>query len=207
MIFWQIGLVASLLASGAQAGIGALVAEGMTRNSASHQRRMEEIAKSSLRAQGYLEMRQSQDNPAAGTFINQDGSINMTAWENMANEACIRALRNLPVASNPSGTCVCYNLPALDNSTGTFEADLRLFQISAPTGAFAGIPQENIQVGLSYRGASVSPVSVEDAARAIQGTQGLTRRQATNNGDPRLLQKYLFVGQIDKSAMEGSVSM
>lgn len=157
-MIWHTTLVASLLALGAQAGgLGSLIAEGMTRNSPSVERRMHEIAKSSLRSRGWVEPRQEQGN---GALLNADGTINMQAWDQATNRACIDALRQLPQASNPSGTCVCYNLPALDNRTGTFQADLRLYRLGMGTGDFLGIPPVNIQVGLTYRGASVSPVSM-----------------------------------------------
>ncbi|KAF3766693.1 hypothetical protein M406DRAFT_232498, partial [Cryphonectria parasitica EP155] len=115
---------------------------------------------------------------------------NTTAWDAQVSAACQTALSKLTVASNPSGTCACYNLPALDTQTGAFEADLRLYQISPATGDFAGIPANQVQVSMSYNGASVSPVSAS-TAQAM-----LTTRQ-----DLQLLQAYTFVGQIDQSKM------
>lgn len=184
--------------------------EGMTRNSPSVERRMEEIAKASLRARGVLEVRQSTTGPASNVILNQDGTINMTAWDQQANDACNIALSHLPEASNPSGTCVCYNLPALDNVTGTFEADLRLYQLSTPSGAFGGIPPQKIQVGLSYKGASVSPVSASTAAQKV--TAAVAPRQEQDdpnsvNSNLKLLQTYLFVGQIDKEQMASPLTM
>jgi len=213
-MLWHTTLVASLLASGAQAGIGSLVVEGMTRNSPQVERRLQEIAKSSLLARGYVETRQVMAQP---NILNPDGTINMDAWNTEANRACQEALRDLPQASNPSGTCVCYNLPALDNRTGTFEADLRLFRRGEPTGDFLGIPPQNVQVGLSYRGASVSPVSMGRASRAATGaaasvaagTSALSARQGQINPNEtlELLQTYLFVGQIDRTKMSAAMTM
>jgi hypothetical protein len=214
-MIWQSTLVASLLASGARAGIGALVAEGMTRNSPEVERRMQEIAKSSILARGYVESRQATTGP--GVLLNQDGTVNMAAWDMAANTACIDALRQLPQASNPSGTCVCYNLPALDNVTGTFQADLRLYRLGQPTGDFAGIPPQNIQVGLSYRGASVSPISMgrlatgtpppADASSTRAAGTLSARQQISPNETLDLLQTYLFVGQIDRSRMQSGMTM
>ena len=174
---------------------------------------MEEIAKASLRSRGYIETRQSTTQsatgPASNVLLNQDGTINMTAWDAQANEACSTALSHLPGASNPSGTCICYNLPALDNITGTFEADLRLYQISSPSGQFSGIPAENIQVGLSYSGASVSPVTASTASEKVV-VSTVTPRQddaSSNNTNLKLLQTYLFVGQIDKNQMTAPLTM
>jgi hypothetical protein len=180
------------------------VMEGMTRNSPSVERRMQEIAKASLVARGFLQARET-TGMGSNTVLNPDGSINMTAWDAQANSACNGALSSLPEASNPSGTCICYNLPALDNSTGTFEADLRLYQLNTPTGAFSGVPPENIQVGLSYRGASVSPVTSQTASQKVVVPK-LSARQTDGNG-LKLLQTYLFVGQIDKTQMTPGMTM
>lgn len=125
----------------------------------------------------------------------------MGAWNTMANTACQAALKTLHTASNPSGTCVCYNLPLLNNSTGTFEADLRLFQLSEPTGDFQGIPQDSIEVELSYNGASVSEVNQQPVKR-------IKARQNNNTtGDLPLLQSYLFIGQVDEDQMSGGVDV
>lgn len=204
-MFWQTAAAASLLVARAQAGIGALVAEGVLtgRSTVDLDRRMAIMAEEGIQAQPYHHVvikRQS-----AGVQFNADGSINMTAWEETANAACDSALSKLPESSNPSGTSICYNLPALDNVTGTFEADLRLYQVSTPTGAFAGIPPQNIQVGLSYSGASVTPVSPQTAQKLVVARQDATT--TSNNTSLKLLQTYLFVGQIDKSKMTSPVNM
>lgn len=135
------------------------------------------------------------------------GKVNVTAWDEQTSAACISSLEALNgVASNPSGMAVCYNLPFLDNSTGVFEADLRLFQIAAPTGGFAGIASANVQVGLSYNGATVSAVNASSLKRS-EGTsliswprneEGVQKRQAMV---PTLVQSYAFVGQINKNLL------
>lgn len=179
-MFWQTGVTA-LLAVGAQAGgVSDLVAEGYLtgRSSQSLESRMEGEAMGNV-----VVTRQT---PPVTLMPN--GQVNMTAWDAVVNAACVAALQKLPEATNPSGTCTCYNLPALNNATGGFEADLRLYQISTPRNEFAGIPANQVQVSLSYHGSSVSPVTTATAA------QKLTARQNTG---VRLLQTYMFVGQID----------
>ena len=198
-MLWQRTLAASFLATGAQAGIGSLIAEGFSRKSEGVERRLEEVARANLRARGFLETRQS-DGLSNDTPLTSDGSLDMGAWNTIANTACQAALKHLHAASNPSGTCVCYNLPLLNNSTGTFEADLRLFQLSEPTGDFQGIPQDSIEVELSYNGASVSEVSQQPVKR-------IKARQTNNTGDLPLLQSYLFIGQVDQDRMSGGVNV
>ena len=141
-----------------------------------------------------------------GVVLNADGTINMTAWDNTATAACNIALAKLPESSNPSGTCTCYNLPALNNVTGAFEADLRLYQISTPRDTFSGISPDNIQVGLSYAGASVSPVSMATASALVVGRDTTTSSNATVPG-LKILQQYLFVGQINKDLMTTDMTM
>jgi hypothetical protein len=168
---------------------------------------MQEIAKATLQYRSALEERQQQpagpsSGPDSNVVLNPDGTINMTAWDALATESCNTALSHLPEASNPSGTCICYNLPALDNVTGAFEADLRVYQLSTPSGAFSGIAAKDIQVGLSYKGASVSPVTAQTASKKVTV---VTRQNTVDPGiinpNLKLLQTYLFVGQIDKNQL------
>ncbi|KAK4161520.1 hypothetical protein QBC43DRAFT_337187 [Cladorrhinum sp. PSN259] len=198
-MFWQRTLITSLLALGAHAGLSDMIMEGMNRDSPAVERRLKEIAKLSIMARGYIEVRQT-TGQGSNTPLNPDGTINMEAWNEEANRACRESLRAIQAATNPSGACVCYNLPALNNVTGAFRADLRLFQLSQPTGTFSGIPQDKIEVGLTYQGASVSPDSSPRAA-APGSNNG------TNANEVPLLQSYSFVGQIDDDAMEDGITM
>ncbi|KAK0621924.1 hypothetical protein B0T17DRAFT_494259 [Bombardia bombarda] len=202
-MFWQIGLVASLLASGAQAGIGSMVLEGMSRNSPASERRMQELAKATLVARGMLEARQT-TGQGSDVALNADGTLDMPAWDKQANAACLSALNALQRATNPTGACVCYNLPALNNTTGLFEADLRLYRINSPTGEFAGVAPENIEVSLSYNGATVQAISRDSGAQNATKRE-LASRQAAEA--PKLLQAYLFVGKIDQAKMATPMSM
>lgn len=142
----------------------------------------------------------------SGVVINADGSLNITAWNEATNAACQGALSTLTQSTNPSGACVCYNLPSLDTQTGVFEADLRLFKVSDSRGDFAGISPEDVSVGLSYVGASVMPVNESDVSSAgMVGTVASIAKRATRV--PELLQTYMFVGQIDQDRMVGNMSM
>ncbi|EFY89644.1 hypothetical protein MAC_04297 [Metarhizium acridum CQMa 102] len=140
--------------------------------------------------------------------VNSDGKFNMTAWETATNDACVKALSTLHRSSNPSGNCICYNLPTLDTVTGVFEAELRLYRISEPRDAFANIPPEKIRVGVSYQGASVSPVSANEVmgmGQVDNETRVVAPRESP--GGPSLVQSYVFVGQIDKAKIAENMSM
>lgn len=187
-MFGKVGLSA-LFAVGAQAGgVGSLVAEGYLsgRSPRSLESRMADDAMDRI-----IVSRQLTPN----VQFNANGTVNMAAWDAQVNAACEAALSKLSEASNPSGTCTCYNLPVLNNATGAFEADLRLYQISQARAEFAGIPADQVQVALSYNGASVSPVSAATAGAKVVG------RQTASGKNLKLLQTYLFIGQIDANKM------
>ena len=137
--------------------------------------------------------------------------INVTAWNQQTADACTTTLEALNgVANNPSGMAVCYNLPYLDNTTGVFEADLRLYMISAPTGSFANISSANVQVGLAYNGATVSAVNASslkkrsDAVSLISWPRGLDEFNKRTTA-PTLVQAYAFVGQINSNVLNTSM--
>lgn len=174
----------SLLAAGAYAGAGRMA--GMAPKNMMETRMGDEVTP-------LLQKRQSN---SINLTPNQS-SMNTTQWNTETSAACTTALSQLSVASNPSGTAVCYNIPSLDTNTGAFMADLRLFQVSSATGDFSTIPQQNIQVELQYNGASVSPVSSTVNARDLG-------KRAVN---PTPLQTYMFVGQIDKAQLAQPMTM
>jgi hypothetical protein len=142
----------------------------------------------------------------------QQAPVNFTQWDTETQNSCILTLEALNgVATNPSGFAVCYNLPRLDNTTGVFQADLRLFKISEPTGDFANIPTQNVQVSLSYIGATVSAVNMSsvnrrdtnpDETSLISWPRGLDKRQ--NAAEPQLIQAYAFVGQINADVLSSN---
>ncbi|WQF80791.1 hypothetical protein CDEST_05805 [Colletotrichum destructivum] len=212
-MFWKVAVTTAALASRACAEIRPLSMDQSIEVRAVDvlERNYEDVANR------YIEKRHSAATvdgewiPKGEVSVNADGTINMTAWELETTQKCTDALSHLDQASNPSGTCICYNLPSLDAKTGVFEADLRLYKVSEPNGVFSGIPPQNIQVGLSFNGASVSPVSADK----IRGT--IPRRDVSFEVDwsrlqkrvltPQILQTYLFVGQIDQARMAPPMSM
>ena len=138
------------------------------------------------------------------------GAVNVSQWDMQTQAACTASLQALGgVASNPSGMAVCYNLPFLDNSTGVFQADLRLYTVSPPTGDFANIATQNVQVGLAYNGATVSAVNssslkarAADDISLISWPRGMNKRQMAM---PTIAQSYAFVGQINKNLLTANM--
>jgi hypothetical protein len=141
-------------------------------------------------------------------------ALKATAWNAEATAACISALTNLNgVASNPAGMAVCYNLPFLDNTTGTFEADLRLYMIGQPTGDFTGVPSQNVTVGLQYANASAETIDPNELmrrnlefsllSRPIKARDGAVKRQAMV---PVMIQMYALKGQIDQNLLTSTMT-
>ncbi|KAI1496042.1 hypothetical protein F5X99DRAFT_422427 [Biscogniauxia marginata] len=126
-----------------------------------------------------------------------DSGLNMTEWNADTMEACTTALSQLRTATNPSGMAVCYNIPSLDTNVGTFMADLRLFQVSTPSGDFQGIAPQDISGGVQYNGATASQVSRTVNARDTKN-DSLVKRQSVS---PTLLNTYMIVGQINADKM------
>lgn len=141
--------------------------------------------------------------------LDDDGEVDMSAWDEETEAACQNSLKRLMIASNPSGACICYNLPSLDTSSGVFEADLRVYRFNEPSGAFQGIPAEDVEVALMYEGATVSPVDDGDISNLSE--PGARKRQSQPEGenapDLPLLQQYSLVGQINKDRMSDDMSM
>jgi len=132
--------------------------------------------------------------------------MNVTMWDEQTEAACSTALMMLNgVASNPAGMAVCYNLPYLDNSTGLFGADLRLYMISGPSGDFSGVPAQNVTVGLQYFGASVQTINPSELKKrdSYSWPSGESEREIEQRAamTPSLVQSYAFIGQINKDLM------
>jgi len=134
----------------------------------------------------------SAPNPSVSPLSGDSGasSANSAAWEAKTAKACTNAISQLVGgASNPSGMAVCYNLPFLDNSTGVFEAELRMYNVSAPVDPWVGISAADINLSMSYLGATVSLMKKRDV-------EPLVPRQSKLGQQLKLLQ---FVGQINSN--------
>ena len=115
-----------------------------------------------------------------------DANINSTTAG-----ACLGALSSITSVTDAAGMAACYNVLYLNNVTGVFEADLRLYQISQPAGSFTGVQATDVSVGLLYPKAAVSIMT----NKAKRGDQ-IERQSA---GEMNELQQYSFIGQIDKT--------
>ena len=100
-------------------------------------------------------------------------------------------------ASNPSGMAVCYNVMQMDNTTGVFMADVRLYKIAAPTGDWAALDMKKVSTSLAYLGATVSqeqpPTTKRDELQLPDDSAGGIEKRAT--APPQSVQNTTFVGK------------
>jgi len=154
-------------------------------------------------ANGASDAPQVSPTPASGDAAN----IDLAEWEEKTKAACGTALQSLNgQASNPSGIAVCYNLPFLDNQTGVFQAELRMYNVSAPIDPWTGITAADVSMTLSYQGATVQNMNSTFAKREIawppikmRDAEGLLVKRQSNGIQE--LKVLMYVGQINKNLM------
>lgn len=147
--------------------------------------------------------------PASGDAAKAD----LSKWEEQTKAACMSALTVLNgQASNPSGIAVCYNLPFLDNQTGIFQAELRMYNVSAPIDPWVGVSAGDVSMALSYLGATVQNMNGTFAKRDVvdisyppikRTSGGLVERQAAA---PVELKVLMYVGKINSNLMGSAMT-
>ncbi|KAI0532275.1 hypothetical protein GGR58DRAFT_517846 [Xylaria digitata] len=176
-MMWNTVAVASLLAMQVYGAPSTVIREVLGSSRSPLGRRMDEAAYE------LLERRQN------STTV----SLNMTQWDADTLAACTDTLSTLSASSNPSGMAVCYNIVQLDTNLGEFMADLRLFEVSPPSGAWEGVPLQQMEGGISFNGATASEINGQQVA-----SRGISRRQNTG---PTAHRTYMIVGRINEDQM------
>ncbi|KAJ8118641.1 hypothetical protein ONZ43_g3949 [Nemania bipapillata] len=178
---WITAAVASLLATQVYGAPGSIMGGLLHSGGPSLESRMEKAA------YNMIERRQ-----------NTSTSLNLTQWDADTIAACKATLSTLATASNPSGMAVCYNVVQLDTNEGAFMTDLRLFEVSAPSGAWEGIPLEQMQGGIQFNGATASQINGQKVAARDTEHSYLSKRQSDG---PILHRTYMIVGKINADQM------
>ncbi|KMP05450.1 hypothetical protein DIZ76_015739 [Coccidioides immitis] len=111
--------------------------------------------------------------------------LNEQQFNETATTACLDALDNVQSVVNPSGMAACYNIPFFNATTGTFAADIRLYQVSPPSDGFAGVPTSQYTLEMMIPAATVS------------SPDRLASNQSTGPNSPLLLQDFRHIGQLD----------
>jgi len=100
---------------------------------------------------------------ATGSALLTNGSIDNAQWDTEAETACLNAMNSLNGnAGNPTGLVVCYNIPYLNAQNGSFESELRIFNVSQPTGEWVGVSAAEMMVSIQYAGATITPTTTGD---------------------------------------------
>ncbi len=206
IMHWRVVAATTLLVGGS---IWQASASGMSRSAhpAAHDLHRrdaslnDQLGRSANRMMKRLDRRQQPDNgasePAASTLpqSGQASQLDLQAWNDATSESCMAAVAAMSEASNPSGITVCYNVPFLDNSTGVFEAELRLYNVSPPFDDWAGVRLQDISVSLSYLGAEVQATENNFNRRSVVPSS-LQKRQERSGPQP--LKVLTYVGRINR---------
>ncbi|CAI6334158.1 unnamed protein product [Periconia digitata] len=153
-----------------------------------------------------LTRRQDANPPQISPASGDAATIDLAKWEAQTKSACERQLMSLNgQASNPSGIAVCYNLPFLDNQTGIFQAELRMYNVSAPISPWVGIQAADVSMTLSYPSATVQSMNGTFAKRDVAYPpikartmdSILVERQTANTNAPVQLKVLNYVGKVN----------
>ncbi|MCJ1223719.1 hypothetical protein MMC12_000362 [Toensbergia leucococca] len=126
-------------------------------------------------------------------------------WDNRTETACMHALAQMNgTAPNPSGVAACYNVAHFDNSSGVFQADLRIYRISAPVEDWVTLESVQISVGIAYSGAAIVGWTPNVAKRggfseswpATQSIDMLPKRSPLAANSPQKLSIRQFSSKI-----------
>lgn len=151
--------------------------------------------------------------PASGDAALSNADL--AKWEAETKKACMETLSSLNgQATNPSGIAVCYNLPFLDNRTGVFQAELRMYNVSAPVDPWTGVTAADVSMTMSYLGATVQNMAGNFSKRDItwppvreRGLDdgALVERQDSNGMSE--LKVLMYVGRINSNLMGSAMNV
>lgn len=112
------------------------------------------------------------------------------AFNATAIKACESALGSLKSSVNPSGIVACYNVAFMDNSTGVFQTDLRLYQLSTAVGTFAGTNAADYSLSVEIPEATLSSPTNMVSSSSISSAN-------SSSGTLTMLQGFSTVGQLN----------
>ena len=145
--------------------------------------------------------------PAASSSApSTSSSPNPATWNATTTASCMMAIQALNgTASNPSGMAACYNVYSLNNGTGAFQVDLRLYRVAAATGDWASV--KSMSVELSYPNATIAnsdPIKrdinmlISAPLIDLEGRE-IVSRAVNSSATSQMLSDSGFVGQINNA--------
>ena len=130
--------------------------------------------------------------------------------------ACISALAALHgSASNLTGVAACYNVLAFDNATRAFGAEIRLYRVAKPSGAWMEVDmvREGVDVGVVFQGArtlSIGSVGKRDVAgsEVEASLPAIDREEAKDLWRRRNAAVPAYVGGIEiEGKVDGNITL
>lgn len=123
------------------------------------------------------------------------GILTVAQPTNMTNAtiatACTDALGQFTSVANPAGLAACYNIIQYDPTQGAFTADLRLYTMFPATGSFAGLPVNDLQIGLVYPSSTTFQSLTKRRRRDIESRQTSTTMSE--------IQQYSLFGSFESN--------
>ena len=130
--------------------------------------------------------------------LNATTNATSPKYEEGILSSCISALTLL--ASQPeslSGMSLCYNILQLNNITGVFKSDLRLFKTAEPRDAWRNISSRDLVPSVEFKGSGAS----------LAGEPKRANPAEFFTGAPQLKESYVFVGQINPRFLNRTMNM
>jgi hypothetical protein len=156
------------------------------------------------RQEGSPNINDSTGDDVPDDLLKPDGSLNMTSFSALTSTTCQSTLSNLRRTTSPSGMSICFNLPSLNTTSGVFEVDLRLYRVTEPRDAWAGVQPGDVDVKVGFANARVRNVT-EEEVMGIGMVGDLRTRQLDDR--VRELQRYMLVGQIQRDKLKSNMSL
>lgn len=168
-----------------------------------------------------LEARQTEGSTSSiSTTPVPSAAVDLEKWDPQTKAACDTAMVNLAAKpDNPSGLAVCYNIPFFNNRTGVFEAELRMYNMSAPYDPWTGVSAADISMTLSYASATVQAANNTAQKRDLDATlawppikvrdimvaedKALAARADSPSG-PQAIKVLMYVGQVNQNTLDST---
>lgn len=137
--------------------------------------------------------------PAAnGSTLVPPTNATSLKYEEAILASCTAALTL--ISSKPeslSGMSLCYNILQLNNDTGVFKSDLRLFKTAEPREAWANISSRDLVPTVEFKGSGASLAGEPKRANPAEPFTGVMQ----------LKESYVFVGQINPQFLNRTMNM
>ncbi|PGH12113.1 hypothetical protein AJ80_06834 [Polytolypa hystricis UAMH7299] len=132
---------------------------------------------------------QSSPTGSLATTSSSPSTFDEQRFNASATMTCIAAMGDRNSVVNPTGMAACYNIAYFDNSTGAFEADIRLYQVSNPVDDFVGISSDDYMLEVKIPQATIS-----EARR-------LSVQASSDDTEMSILHDFRHFGQLASTLM------